>query len=148
MRGGRGSRSDGSIRGAVESRYWREPDARAVLDELGASGLGIQAFCRRYGVGRERVRYWQRRLAASEGVAEAPVFLPVRVVTPRITVADGSVVDPLLRAACQLRAACHQRGRLCQPSAGGGHVPRRDAGSRALSGSPRAAGSRPRHAGP
>jgi len=68
----------------VDSRYWREEDARAVLDELGASGLGLRAFCRRYGVGRERVRYWQRRLAARAGVTDAPVFLPVRVVTPRI----------------------------------------------------------------
>ena len=91
MRGGRGSRSDGSVRRAVESRYWREQDARAVLDELGASGLGMQVFCRRYGVGRQRVRYWQRRLAASEGVTEAPVFLPVRVVTPRLAVADEAI---------------------------------------------------------
>ena len=91
MRGGRGSRSDGSVGRAVESHYWREQDARAVLDELGASGLSLQAFCRRYGVGRERVRYWQRRLRARAGVTDAPVFLPVRVVTPRIAVADEPI---------------------------------------------------------
>lgn len=87
MRGGRGSRSADGVWRAVKSRYWRERDARAVLGELGASGLGLRAFCRRYGLGRERVRYWQRRLAASAGVSEAPVFLPVQVVTPRIAVA-------------------------------------------------------------
>jgi hypothetical protein len=75
----------------VESRYWREQDARAVLDEFGASGLGVQAFCRRYGVSEQRVRYWQRRLAASADVTAAPVFLPVRIVTPRIAVADEPI---------------------------------------------------------
>ncbi len=71
MRGGRGPQSEG-VRRALKSGYWCERDARAVLDELDASGLDLRAFCRRYGIGRERVRYWRRRLAVGGDVTEAP----------------------------------------------------------------------------
>jgi transposase-like protein len=75
----------------VDSRYWRAEDARAVLAALEASGLGVGAFCRRYGVGRQRVRYWRRQLAGGQPAAGRPVFLPVRV----LETTAGAAAEPI-----------------------------------------------------
>lgn len=79
MRGAKRSGSEGDVRRAVDSRYWRAEDARAVLGALESSGLGIRAFCRRYGVGRRRISYWRRQLGDGPPTDGRPVFLPVRV---------------------------------------------------------------------
>ena len=94
MRGERGA--GGEIRRAVASRYWQEADARAVLAELDASGLGMAAFCRRYGVGRQRIRYWRGRLAGGEGASRRPAFLPVRVLE-RAASAGSEAIEIVVR---------------------------------------------------
>lgn len=78
---------EGDVRRAVESRYWRAEDARAVLGALEASGLGVRAFCRRYGVGRRRISYWRRQFAAGPRTGGRPVFLPVRVLEATVSAA-------------------------------------------------------------
>jgi hypothetical protein len=94
MRGER--RAGGEVRRVVASRYWREADARAVLAEFDASGLGVAAFCRRYGVGPKRIRYWRGRLAGGEGAGRRPTFVPVRVLE-RAASAGAAAIEIVVR---------------------------------------------------
>ena len=63
------------LRRAARSRYWREVEARAVVDAWRASGESLAVFCRRHGVATARVARWSARL---EGVAPVQ-FHPVRL---------------------------------------------------------------------
>jgi hypothetical protein len=47
---------------ASASTYWREDDARDVLNEWRASGLSMAAFCRAHGLKVKRLERWHRRL--------------------------------------------------------------------------------------
>ena len=47
---------------AVVSSYWREEDARAVLETWAASGTSLTAFARAHGLSPARVLRWERRL--------------------------------------------------------------------------------------
>lgn len=63
------------------AQRWSEAEARQVLDTWQASGLSLGAWCRREGVGYERVRRWRAQLeAAPRHRRKAPVLLPVEVV--------------------------------------------------------------------
>ena len=67
---------------ARQSAYWREPEARAALAAYAASGEPLETFCRRHGVGVQRLRWWRQRLAdvgAPVGAAP-PGFVAVQVV--------------------------------------------------------------------
>lgn len=47
-----------------EQRYrWTEEEARRVLAELTATGESVAAFCRRTGISRARLTYWQKRVS-------------------------------------------------------------------------------------
>lgn len=48
------------------SERWTRAHARAVVDELEASGLSIVAFSQRRGLSSERVRKWRARLRREE----------------------------------------------------------------------------------
>ena len=91
---------------AVRSR-WTRVQARAVVDELEASGQSVAAFARQRGLHAERVRRWRtvfRREAGAVGprlvelVARKPaVPAQVRIVCPsghqvEVTVADLEAV--------------------------------------------------------
>lgn len=47
-----------------------------MLEELTRSGESEASFCRRRGIGRQRLRYWRERLATSR---PGPAFVPVDV---------------------------------------------------------------------
>ena len=47
---------------AVVWSYWREEDARAVLETWAASGTSLTAFARAHGLSPARVLRWERRL--------------------------------------------------------------------------------------
>ena len=51
-----------------------------VLGELEATGLSVGAFCRRYGLCRQRLDYWKRRLAVVARPDTKSMLVPVRVV--------------------------------------------------------------------
>lgn len=61
-----------------DKRYWREGDARQVLEAFEASELSLAAFCRRHELKDKRVRRWRALLGP--GSAELTAMLPVRVV--------------------------------------------------------------------
>lgn len=46
--------------------YWREPEARRVIDAWRQSGESVAAFGRRHGINVKRLRWWSKRLATSE----------------------------------------------------------------------------------
>jgi hypothetical protein len=59
--------------------YWRESDARVVLDALERSGLRLTEFARRHGVRPERLSRWRERLGGDATDGAGLVFLPVHV---------------------------------------------------------------------
>ena len=63
----------GVLRRAARSRYWREAEARAVVDAWRASGEGLAVFCRRHGVATARVSRWSAQLGRGMAVQFHPV---------------------------------------------------------------------------
>ena len=57
--------------------YWREADARRVLDAWRATGSSMAAFARASGLPVERIRRWRRRLEGAD--EEAPRFVQLVV---------------------------------------------------------------------
>lgn len=85
---GRRSRDSGRRRAAAERSRWTEAEARSRLAAWRASGLSLLAYCRREGVGYERVRRWRRELESKrrpreQGKKRAPRWLPVEIVGAR-----------------------------------------------------------------
>jgi transposase-like protein len=62
---------------AVRRRYWREADARAVVEAWRRSGESVASFARRHGLKRRRLSPWVSRVEARE---RAVRFHPVRLV--------------------------------------------------------------------
>jgi hypothetical protein len=54
-----------TLKPLADNAYWREQDAREALDELARSGLPLEVFAKRNGLGVPRLRRWQARLAAT-----------------------------------------------------------------------------------
>lgn len=68
----------------IEER-WSEPQARRVLEHWRRSGLNLGAWCRREGVGYERVRRWREHLDPSAVPRkQRPTVLPVQLVEPTV----------------------------------------------------------------
>lgn len=68
---------DGSVKRVAARRYWREADARVVVEAWRGSGEGLGEFARRYGFEPRRMRRWAERL---ERLPEPVRMHPVRVV--------------------------------------------------------------------
>lgn len=58
------------------SVYWRETEARAVLERLDDSGLSVRGFAQREGLNVQRLYRWRRALARGDG-APAPSFVEI-----------------------------------------------------------------------
>lgn len=70
-----------ALRRVSRRRYWREDDARVVVDGWRTSGETLKAFCRRNGLKQGRVQRWSRRLESkTEQHPEELKFHPVDVV--------------------------------------------------------------------
>lgn len=59
---------------------WNEQEARAALEELSRSGVSVAKFAQARGVSVQRIFYWRKRLAQSEG--PPMTFVPVAVSGP------------------------------------------------------------------
>jgi hypothetical protein len=55
------------IRRVAGQRYWREAEARVVIDAWQRSGESLSDFSHRHGILRQRLERWARRLGVSEG---------------------------------------------------------------------------------
>lgn len=55
--------------------YWREEEARVVLEEWCGSGLELEEFARRHELNAGRLRRWSERLGQRGGLKFRPVKL-------------------------------------------------------------------------
>lgn len=63
---------------ALATRYWREEQARVVLDTWVASGESMAAFARRLGLTVQRLRWWKRWLMPTTAMSRDEGGLRVR----------------------------------------------------------------------
>jgi len=78
--------------------YWREADARVMVEAWRASDEPLAGFAQRHGVQRGRLSRWASRLASA---APTPVhFHPVRVAPSGETIAcdEGAPIEIEIRA--------------------------------------------------
>lgn len=72
-------RREEEVQRVAEGRgYWREDDARVVVEAWRASEISVAAFARRYGLSPRRITRWAKRLDEDSSAVR---FHPVRVVT-------------------------------------------------------------------
>ncbi len=76
--------ADAELRRACDSAYWREDEARLVVDACAASGLTVKEFARRNGVVYQRLQRWMGRFK----VESQPTFHPVRLTADLMPPAD------------------------------------------------------------
>lgn len=91
------------VREVADRLYWREADARLLVDAWRNSGESLSEFARRQGVERERLARWVRRL---EGAAGGPLrFHPVRLVGSLPETGGGAPIDIQLAGGQRVRVA-------------------------------------------
>jgi transposase-like protein len=56
-----------AVREVAAQRYWREGQARVVVEAWRRSGESLAAFARAHGIGRRRLERWARRLGVTGG---------------------------------------------------------------------------------
>ena len=78
----RSSKQSRPLAAALQSRYWSEREAGAVLAAWHRSGESATAFARRHGLVPSRLLRWETRLSGKRGEAQ-PLFHPVEVVPTR-----------------------------------------------------------------
>ena len=90
--------------------YWREADARALIEAWRSSGEPLSRFARRYGIQRSRLTRWVKRL---EGTAPM-VLHPVRLVAKATNASggDGTIEIQLADGPCVRVAHDFQSGDL------------------------------------
>ncbi len=76
--------ASGNGRETVKARLWRR-----WIQEQGASGMTVRAFCRRHRLAEPSFYAWRRQLAERD--ANATAFVPVQVVTDEAHGAGGTL---------------------------------------------------------
>ncbi len=74
-----------TVKEALAKCYWREPDARAVLEAWRRSGKTLEVFASEAGCDPRRLGRWARRLDLTTDPGPPVSFLKVQVATPRVT---------------------------------------------------------------
>jgi hypothetical protein len=91
----------GSVAEVAGRPYWREREARVIVEAWRTSGESLSAFARRHRVDRRRVGRWAMRVDTSE---PAPVrFHPVRVAEP--DTGDGAAIEIYLVGGARVRVS-------------------------------------------
>jgi hypothetical protein len=87
---------------SLQSGYWREADALAVLSSWRESGLSLHAFAQRHGLSVSRLDRWKSRLRAG---GQPVQFHRVEVVQPAVLpqAGAGGRVDVVLRGGRRVR---------------------------------------------
>jgi transposase len=73
----------GSVRSVAAKGYWREADAKVIVDAWHASGLTRAAFARRHGIDGQRLARWSARLGP-------PSARPMRFHPVRLAMTEGA----------------------------------------------------------
>ena len=86
---------------------WSEHEARGMLAAWKKSGLSIERFANERAIVPQRVRYWVKKLEATEAPTEAKpgamALLPVSVAAPAMTAKRGEPVAVYLRGGQVIR---------------------------------------------
>jgi len=91
------------VRKVADRLYWREADARILVEAWRSSGETLSGFARRQGVERKRLARWVRRL---EGAAGGPLhFHPVQLVGSLPETGGGALIDIQLAGGQRVRVA-------------------------------------------
>jgi hypothetical protein len=94
----------GRLAEVLSKPYWREAEARVVVDALTRAGEPLATFCRRHGVATERVRRWRDALSSERSEAERPGVRWAEVVVERRAAAGpDAAVEVVLRNGVELR---------------------------------------------
>ena len=83
--------------------YWREAEARVMVEAWRSSGETLSEFAARYGVDPKRIARWASRLERPR--AERVQFHPVRVVGVEPGKEAGSAIEILLVGGRRVRVA-------------------------------------------
>jgi hypothetical protein len=93
--------SRASVQEVAQLRYWREAEARVVVEAWRRSGETLSGFGRRYGVDPRRLARWARRLG---GGGDGSVrFHPVRLVAPSPAAEGGGPIEIQLAGGQRVR---------------------------------------------
>jgi len=79
------------VRQVAERQYWREADARVVIEGWHRSSETLSGFARRHGIAPPRLARWVRRLEGAGG--EVVRFHPVRVVEREPERGSGAPIE-------------------------------------------------------
>ncbi len=90
------------VRQVADRVYWREADARILIDAWRNSGESLSGFARRQGVGYKRLARWVRRLEGARGPVH---FHPVRLVESASESGGGAPIDIQLAGGQRVRVA-------------------------------------------
>ena len=85
---------------SIQSNYWRESDAMAVLSSWRESGLSLRVYARRHGLSLSRLVRWKARLSAGSWTVG---FHRVEVVQPPALAPAGTGVEVVLRGGRRVR---------------------------------------------
>jgi transposase len=91
------ARTAGRLRQVAKRGYWRESDARVLIEAWRASGESLTRFGGRYGGAPRRLARWRKRLEETA----APVLHPVRVVE-QVTGTRGEAIELRLADDCRV----------------------------------------------
>jgi len=83
--------------------YWKEADARIVVDAWRSGGERLSKFAARYGVDPKRIARWASRLGRPQ--PEAVHFHPVRLVGVGPERVSGSAIEIRLAGGRRVRVA-------------------------------------------
>jgi transposase-like protein len=92
---------DSQLSHASQRQYWREDDARRVVDAWRQSGLSMAEFAKLHGVHAKRLGRWAQRLQTSPSSA---MFHPVKLLAkqPPNEVGDPRI-EVVLASGCVIR---------------------------------------------
>lgn len=91
------------FRRVAERRYWREAEARVLVEAWRSSGERLSGFARRHGVEPRRLARWGRRL---QGAGEGSLrFHPVRLVESSPETGGGAPIEIQLAGGQRVRVA-------------------------------------------
>ena len=108
---------DVEFRELAGRRYWREAEARVVVESWHRSGETLGGFARRYGLARGRLARWVSRLEgrADEGVRFHPVRLVNRGREPERG-GNGAAIEIQLASARTFTFRVDSKRRTCAGS--------------------------------
>jgi len=83
------ARARNALRQVAKLGYWRESDARVLIEAWRATGESLAGFAKRHGVKPRRLTRWIQQLEESA----VPALHPVRLVERSATIGGGGAIE-------------------------------------------------------